>query len=568
MMASKQKGGTYLGNTNLPTGNAEFEYTPEMLKHIKRSKKNVLYFAEYFFFIIDPDEGRQRIRLFPFQKRCLRTLRDNRKCILLCSRQVGKTTLLTVYALWEACFNNDKNIVIVANKESTAKEIFRRVKMSYEELPNWLKPGVDEWGQTGCKFSNGSRVWISTTTGSSARGATINVLLLDELAFIEPPSMLEDFWRSVYPTISRAKTSKVLIASTPNGVGNLFHRLVSESEKGKNEFKLETVMWDEIPGRDEAWKQAQISELGSLESFLQEYENHFIDSGDSSIDESTYEKLKQNCIEAPIILEEGKYHIWDEPDPDKLYVAGIDVAEGVGQDYSVINILDITEIREIKQVAVWSSNTMVPAEFTNKCYEILQNWGNPFALIERNNQGSQVVDRLGYDMGYENIVSYGAKSANRSNVQLGMISHTNTKYKAVTNMRYFLNEMLAVVVRDIKTLKELKTFVRLPNGTWKAERDQHDDRVMSMAWALMVLEKEITERYFEISKVDDFGKPLKLEKMDFGVKYFENPTSIYTGNNTGQGSTNVSPIMFGWGTQFEDDYHDLELEGWKSLANT
>jgi len=174
MMPRQKNSDYYLGNIKLPTARSEFEYTPEMLKHIKRSAKNVLYFAEYFFYIIDPDEGRQRIKLFSFQKRCLRMLRDNRKNILLASRQVGKTTLLTIYALWEACFNEDKNIVIVANKEATAKEIFRRVRLAYEELPNWLKPGVEEWGMTGCQFANGSRIWISTTTGSSARGTTIN----------------------------------------------------------------------------------------------------------------------------------------------------------------------------------------------------------------------------------------------------------------------------------------------------------------------------------------------------------------------------------------------------------
>lgn len=268
-MPSPKSSSFYLGNEKLPTGQAAFEYTSEQLRHLKKSKKNLLYFAEHFFFIVDPDIGREKIKLFNFQKRCLRTLRDFRKVLLLASRQIGKTTMLTIYALWEACFNDDKNIVIVANKEATAKEIFRRVKMAYEELPAWLKPGVEEWGQTGCKFANGSRIWISTTTGSSARGTTINVLILDELAFIEPASMLEEFWRSVYPTISRATTSKVLIASTPNGVGNLFHKLVSQAEKGENDFKLEKIMWDEMP-REAGFKETEMATLGH-EGFLQEY---------------------------------------------------------------------------------------------------------------------------------------------------------------------------------------------------------------------------------------------------------------------------------------------------------
>jgi hypothetical protein len=492
---------------------------------------------------------------------------DSVNNLFLCGTQyipTHNTTLLTIYALWEACFNDDKNIVIVANKEDTAKEIFRRVKLAYEELPSWIKPGIEEWGQTSCKFSNGTRIWISTTTGSSARGTTINTLILDELAFIEPASMLEAFWRSVYPTISRSKTSKVLIASTPNGVGNLFHKLVSEAESGIIDFAVERVMWDEMP-REPGFKEREIATLG-LDGFLQEYCCHFHDSGDSSIDLATYELLEKNCCDPPIILDNGAYKIWKEPNPDRIYAAGIDVGEGVGQDASIINIFDITNIRNIEQVAQWYSNTTIPVEFSNKCYEILQNWGCPFVLIERNNQGGQVVDRLGYDFGYENIVCYGSKQAKREKAQLGMISHTNTKYKAVTNMRYFLNEMTAVVLRDIHTLNELKTFVRLPNGVWKAETGKNDDRVMSTAWALMILEKEITEKYFEIVEFDSFGKPLKLEKMDFGVKYYMNPTSIYNNEQTNEMPTHLGAVMFGWGTQ-NDEMYDLEMQGWQQLAN-
>lgn len=562
-MATKQNSKFYLNNPKLPTAQTEFEYTPEMLKDIKKSKDNLLYFAENFFYIIDPDEGRQKIKLYKFQRRCLRTLRDNRRVLLLASRQIGKTTILTVYALWEACFNADKNIVIVANKEDTAKEIFRRVKLAYEELPSWIKPGIEEWGQTGCKFANGTRIWISTTTGSSARGTTINTLILDELAFIEPANMLEAFWRSVYPTISRSKTSKVLIASTPNGVGNLFHKLVKEAEEGINGFALEKVMWDEMP-RENGFKEREIATLG-IDGFLQEYCCHFHDSGEGSIDLATFELLEKNCCEPPIILDNGAYKIWKEPKEDRFYCVGVDVGEGVGKDASVINIFDITDIRNIEQVAQWYSNTTIPAEFANKCYEILQNWGNPFVLIERNNQGAQVVDRLGYDFGYENIVCYGSKQANRDKAQLGMISHTNTKYKAVTNMRYFLNEMTAVIIRDVNTLNELKTFVRLPNGVWKAELGKNDDRVMSTAWALMILEKEITEKYFEILELDTFGKPLKLEKMEFGVKYYKNPTSIYTNEQNDDRITHIGAVVFGWGNQM-DELQDLEMQGWIQVS--
>ena len=564
MSSKSTKNEFYLGNPNLPNKHWKGEYTKEMVNHLKKSKQNLLHFAENFFYIIDPDAGKVCIELFPYQKRCLRTIRDNRKAILLASRQVGKTTVLTIYALWIACFNDYQNIVIVANKEATAIEIFRRIRLAYEELPNWIKPGVKEYGKTSCEFENGSRIGISTTTGSAARGASINCIIIDEMAFIEPESILEDFWRSVFPTISRSKKSKVLIASTPNGTGNLFHRLVDGAEKNENGFVYERVIWSEVPGRDEKWKQEQLKALGSMESFLQEYECQFLSLGDSSIDEELFYNLSQKCTDAKIVLDEGHYKIWEEPDPSRVYVAGVDISEGVGVDASVIQILDITDIRAIKQVAVYHNRQIPPLEFTNKLYSILRNWGSPLALVERNNCGAQVVDRLAFDLGYEKVVSYGSKVANRVRPQMGMIAHTNTKYKGVINMRYFVNEIKVVEFRDIETLKEFKDFVRHPNGIWKAKSGSHDDRVMSFLYALYILEKEITERYFDIIELDDQGKPVLIEPMDFGIAMFENPTSIYLDNEVVGINTNaITPIVFGGdGSEQLSEMDELISQGW------
>ena len=567
-MSKAPKNEFYLGNPNLPNKHWKDEYTREMVQHLKKSKQNLLHFAENFFYIIDPDVGKVCIELFPYQKRCLRTIRDNRRAILLASRQVGKTTVLTIYALWVACFNDYQNIVIVANKESTAIEIFRRIRLAYEELPNWLKPGVKEYGKTSCEFENGSRISISTTTGSAARGASINCIIIDEMAFIEPESILEDFWRSVFPTISRSKKSKVLIASTPNGTGNLFHRLVDGAEKDENGFVYERVIWSDVPGRDEKWKQEQLRALGSMDSFLQEYECQFLSLGDSSIDDALFYDLSQKCTDPKIILDDGHYKIWEEPDSSRIYVAGVDISEGVGMDASVIQILDITDIRAIKQVAVYHNRVIPPLEFANKLYSILKNWGSPLALIERNNCGAQVVDRLAFDMGYEKVVSYGAKVANRTRPQMGMVAHTNTKYKGVINMRYFVNEVKAVEFRDIDTLKELKDFVRYPNGIWKSKSGSNDDRVMSLLYALYILEKELTERYFEILELDDHGKPVAVETMDFGVAMFENPTSIYLDNEiVGSNFNTVPAVVFGMGGEMDDidDISGLEGSGWKRL---
>lgn len=503
---------------------------------------------------------------------------DSADNLFLCGKHhipTHNSTLLTIYALWIACFNEDQNILIVANKEKTAIEIFRRVRLAYESLNSWLKPGVKEYGVTSMQLDNGSRIGISTTTGSAARGQSLNLLLLDELAFLDPPSMMEEFWRSVWPTISRAKTSKVLIASTPNGTDNLFYKLYDGAVKEENDFKVMTIRWDAIPGRDEKWKQSQIKQLGSIEAFEQEYNCTFLQKGESSIDIELFSKLKELCNEPEFTLEDNQYKIWKSPQEDRIYVAGVDTAEGVGQNYSVIQILDITDLSSIDQVAVYRCNTIAPAEFTVKVNEILTQWGKPLAMIERNNCGAQVVDNLRANHQYENIVSYGADLAGRKKTQLGCIAHSNTKNHGVINMRYWVNVLGCVKFNDIQTLLELKDFVRKSNGTWSARGTNTDDCVMSLMWALMVLynhkEHGICQQYFEIIDEDDNGMPRTIKPMDFGLQYYTKQKARTTGQWIDQMNAEkwqdaaTLPVTFGSTTEYNDDVADLEMDGWKLL---
>ncbi|NBO99795.1 MAG: hypothetical protein EBU90_06665 [Proteobacteria bacterium] len=554
----------YLGNKNLPTINAQFDYAsnPQWVKDIDKCKKNILYFAENFFYIINLDRGRERIQLYGSQKRILRSLRDKRFVILLASRQIGKSTLLTIYALWVACFNEDQNILIVANKESTAINIFKRVRLAYEQLPNYLKPGAVEYGKTSMTLGNGSSIGISTTSSDAGRGSSVNCLILDELAFIDN-HLVEEFWRSVYPIISSSKKSKIFIASTPNGTGNLFHELYSGAMEGKNDWKAERVDWWEVPGRDEEWKDKTIRSLGSMEAFEQEFGNVFLQSGESSVNEKLFEEMKSEIREPEFIYEDGKYLLWDTFKQDRVYVAGVDISEGVGAAASVIQILDVTNLRNIEQVAIYHDRNISPYNFTAKLFEILQHWGSPLAMIERNNCGAQVVDQLKNTHHYDNLVTYGVTK----NVthKIGVQAHTNTKYKGVTNMRYWVNELKTVKIRDLQTLLELKNFVRFPNGTWSAKpgADSYDDRVMSLIWALIILENELAEKYFEIVEFDDNKKPMKIKSLDYGIKYYINPNSIYN-NEKNKTEYVPSPVIMQSGNEEQHtEIEDLEQQGWR-----
>jgi hypothetical protein len=394
-------------------------------------------------------------------------------------------------------------------------------------------------------------------------------LLIDELAFIQPTSIVEDFWRSVYPTISRAKTSKILITSTPNGVDNLFYKLYNGALKKENRFHCERIDWWEVPGRDEQWKQEQIKDLGSYEAFSQEYGNQFLDNSQQSIDEALFDRLKNECYSPKHILKDGAYKIWEEYDSEKIYAIGGDVSEGVGLDSSVLEIFDITDPRQINQVAEYHNNEIGPSEFTNEIVEICGHWGNPLLLIERNNQGSGVCDRLANEFMYQNLVSWGAKEAHK-NKQNGMISHINTKYKAVLNMRYFVNETQSVNFRSLDCLKEFKNFVRYPNGSWKAKAGEHDDRVMATVWMLMSLYNEITEMYFEIKEKDTCDKPLVITPFDMGLHQYKSATSIYTNEEVEKiEKCNLAPMLFGGsGSMMMNDLAELETQGWKIPDNS
>ena len=512
MGSTKQTKQFYLNNPNIPAKNAELEGTElewiERAKEIKKCKNNIFYFAKKYIYILNPDRGRELVKLYDYQKRMLKKIVDNRFAIFNTSRQIGKSMLISIYAVWFLCFHEDKSILLAADKEATAIEIFGKVKLAYESLPNWLKPGAIEFSKTKMNFDNGCRMQVTTTTENTGRGFSINVLLLDEFAFVAP-EVAEAFFTSILPTISASKTSKVIITSTPNGVGNLFYRLFTQAQEGKNTYVWDTVLWSDVPGRTEQFKKEQITQMG-YKKFAQEYEAQFISDANSFLPEEIYQQYRIDSKPALIILEEGKYQIWKEFNKDHIYTIGVDTAEGVGRDRSTIIVFDITNLEAIEQVATYCADDISPYNFTSKCYEIACQWGSPNIVIERNNQGAQVVDGLYNKYHYPNIVSYGHGITNRKSNFVGVLSHTNIKLQAITNFRYWLVERNCIKLNDIKSIEQFKEFVQYPNGTWAAMKGEHhhDDYIMAMIWALFTLNEGIVEKLFNVIETDANKRPL------------------------------------------------------------
>lgn len=539
-MADKFNPEIYMGNPNLPSSKAEFEFTPEMIKEMKKCKQKITYFAENHFFITTLKYGKQKITLYRPQRRIIKSLGNFNRVCCLASRQTGKTTLMTIYALWLTCFESDKTVLIVANKEATAISILRRIRMAYEYLPNWLKPGVKQWGKTEVVFSNDSRITISSTSSSSSRGETANCLIIDECAFIQP-HIMDEFWNSVIPIISSDADTKIFLISTPNGTSNKFYDIYSAAERGESrEWHHEKMEWHELPGRGKKWKLNMIESLGSQESFNQEFGCQFIETGESAIAGSILDRWRKIRKPPIAILDDGHYQIWEPPQEGHLYSIGVDVSEGVGEAASVAQVLDLTDLKNIRQVACFHDKLIDPHFFAEKLFKIANQWGRPYMAIERNNAGGQVIDGLFNTFGYNKFINY--TTTNGAKDRFGVYAHTSTKYKGVSNMRYWVNTLDCVDVNDIGLVQELETFIRRPNGVWKKKdgRNVYDDRVDAFFWALLALETEICQEYYDIEAYDERGKPSKIKSL------FVEPPEFYKLDNYYQFNPGAPmPLLFG-----------------------
>jgi hypothetical protein len=502
----------YKGNENLLRDEAQIKWTPEMVDELKLCSKKINHFAENYFYIVTED-GKQKISLYKYQKNLLKAFVNNRFNVVLSSRQSGKTTTITIYALWIVCFLSDKRITIVANKEDTAKEIFSRIKMAFEQLPIWMKPPVKSWRKDGFELKNDSKITISSTSSAGPRGSTSNLLIIDEMAHC-PNELMKELWKSAIPIISSMKKSQLVVISTPNGVDNKFYELYQQAQKPDSDWHLEVVNWWDVPGRDEEWKKQALDAIGAKDDFDQEYGNVFHDKNKTAIDPELLEKLKSQSKEPVLVMDNGNYKIFETPNPESFYAIGVDVGEGIGRTNTVAQILDVSDLTNIKQVATYSTNQMSPFHFGTRMMGILDDWGRPPILVENNNNGQQVLDILCHTHNYESVVSYHfdgfSKHYNNEN-RFGIHNHTNTKYRGVTNFRYWLNGLKAVSLFDIDTLIELTNFVRHENFTYSKRKETDlDDRVFALIWALFILDPNIAVKYFNIIETDDQGRPLKM----------------------------------------------------------
>ena len=457
---------SYLGNPNVKRDGVLQQWSPELLLEYKKCMKDPVYFAENYVKVIALDQGLVPFELYPYQKQMFNHFEENRFNVVLACRQSGKSISACAYLLWYALFHSEKTIAILANKGATAREMLSRITLMLENIPFFLQPGSKALNKGSLEFSNNSRIIAAATSGSSIRGMSVNLLYLDEFAFVERAA---EFYTSTYPVVSAGKDTKVIITSTANGIGNQFHKIWEGAVQGINEFKSFRVDWWDVPGRDDDWKSQTIANTSQLQ-FDQEFGNTFFGTGDTLINAETLLSLRAKPFKK--LLENGLLKIYEETKKGHDYIMTVDVSKGRGQDYSTFNLIDIS-VRPFRQVAVYRNNTISPILFPDIIYKYAKVYNDAYVIIESNDQGSLVCNGLYHDMEYENMHVESAVKANA----LGIEMTRKSKRIGCSGFKDLIENGKIEIVDD-QTIMEISTF-EAKGQSYEASDGNHDDLVMN-----------------------------------------------------------------------------------------
>ena len=502
----------YNGNPNLPKDDYRHAFSQKELEEFVKCADDPVYFAITYMRIINVDRGLMPFEMWDFQQDMLNTFHNNRFSICKLPRQVGKTTTSVAFLLHYILFNENVNVAILANKAATAREIMGRLQLAFEYLPRFLQQGVKEWNKGSIELANGSRAIADSTSGSSVRGRSFNVVFLDEFAFV-PENIAEAFFMSTYPTISSGKTTKVIIVSTPNGL-NQFYKMwfkaTSDDPDIKSEYVPIEIHWSMVPGRDEDWKRQTIANT-SEDQFRQEFECEFIGSANTLIHPA---KLRSLVWHKPV-RHDGFLDILREPDLTRTYTMTVDVAEGQGLDYSTFSIFDVTEI-PYRQVAKYRNNKISPMLFPTVIVQAAKMYNDAFILVEINSIGLQVADIIHFELSYENLIKIQVKGklgqqstpGFTKKIAYGLKTSTQTKNIGCSNLKTLI-ESDKLIINDEHTIDELMRF-SADKKSFKAEEGSNDDLAMTLVhfgWLT-------SQRYFKENINSNIRAVLQQEQMN------------------------------------------------------
>jgi len=467
---SQNQTDSYLGNPNVKRDGVVTNFTKEQVQEYARCMKDPSYFARNYLRVIHLDKGLVPFDLYPYQEIMFEHFEQNRFSIVLACRQSGKSISSVAYLLWYALFHSEKTIAVLANKGATAREMLARITLMLENLPFFLQPGCKALNKGSIEFANNSRIIAAATSGSSIRGLSINLLFLDEFAFVENDV---EFYTSTYPVVSSGKSSRVIITSTANGLGNTFHKIWEGAVQKTNSYAPFRVDWWDVPGRDEEWKRQTIENTSELQ-FQQEFGNTFHGNGTTLI---SGDKLLSLRAEVPTYTQ-GSIKVYEKPDPNHNYMIFVDVAKGRGMDYSTFNIIDVST-KPFKQVCTYRDNMISPLLLPDIIYKYAKTYNEAYVIVESNDQGGVVCNGLYYELEYENLFVESTVKAN----SLGVMMNKKVKRIGCSNLKDLIEgDKLEIV--DHETIVELSTF-EAHGSSFEATRGNHDDLVMNLvlfAW--------------------------------------------------------------------------------------
>ena len=548
------KKGGYLGNANLKPAGVGIEFTKDQVEEYMKCAQDPIYFIKKYVKVVSLDEGLVPFNLYDYQEEIVNAVHNNRFVISKLPRQSGKSTTMISYILHYVLFNQSMTVAVLANKQSTAREILGRLKMAYEYLPLWLQQGIIEWNKGSIELENGSRILASSTSASAIRGGSFNMIFLDEFAHV-PNNIAEEFFSSVYPTVTSGQTTKVLMVSTPNGLNMFYYYWKNankkEGEKGKNEYIPIEIHWSQVPKypggplRDQEWKEQQIKNT-SEQQFQTEFECDFIGSTNTLISSS-----KLHCLNfiSPLHNNNDGLVVYEEPKENHIYVMTIDTARGQGLDYSAFVVIDITT-SPYKIVARFRNNTIAPLVYPTAIRSVADKYNNAYCLIEINDIGAQVADILYQDLEYENVLQsvYKGRAGQvigsgfgGSQSQLGVRTTIPVK-KLGCSVLKSLVENDKLLIDDMDIIQELYTFVA-KGASFEADDGHNDDLVMCLVLFGWLTRQEYFKNLTDVDIrkdiYEDEMKRIEEDILPFGFMSTvddEEPSSFFDGEDYWRGS--------------------------------
>jgi len=488
----------------------------EKVNEILKCGKDPSYFLKNYARISHPMHGLILFKTYDFQDELLNDFNDYRFNVILKARQLGISTITAGYIAWMMLFHRDKAILVMATKFATAGNLVKKVKSIMRNLPDWIRiASISVDNRTSFELSNGSSIKAASTSGDAGRSEALSLLVLDEAAHIEG---LEELWTGLYPTLSTG--GRCIALSTPNGVGNWFHKTCADAQSGANNFNLTTLPWDVHPDRDQEWYKKETKNM-SKRQIAQELECNFNTSGETVIDPECMKWMLESVKEPKYRTGfDRNFWIWEEYDPSCNYLMVGDVARGDGADYSTFHIVKLETLEVIGEYQGKPTLDM----FANLLNQTGREFGNCMLVVENNNIGYSVLDKLieaGYPNLYHSIKSTHEyieqfQAEHRSAAVPGFTTSMKTRPLIVAKLEEFIRNKL-ITIYSSRTTNEMKTFI-WKNGKPQAMKGYHDDLIMALAIACWVRDTAIQNNARDLNYQKAFVNAIRTSKTTMNTQ--------------------------------------------------